>query len=111
MGPIRPTTAAIPPPVEPPADDPCRHGVDVFPCRALSVVPDIEYSGAAERPRILTPEALSISHKYVSCFATMPRHNRLPHSTLRPASWPNRSLITNGTPRNGPLPSVRSSRS
>ena len=40
----------------------------------------------------------------MSCFATIPRHKRLPHSTRRPASWPYRSLITNGTPRNGPLP-------
>jgi hypothetical protein len=30
---------------------------------ALSVVADMEYSGAAERPRMLTPEALSMSRK------------------------------------------------
>ena len=37
----------------------------------------------------------------------MPRHSRLPNSILRPASWPNTSLMRNGTPRKGPVPSAR----
>ena len=70
----------------------------------LSVVDDIEYSGAAERPRMLTPEAFSRSRKYVPASTVMPAHRREPNSILRPFSWPNTSLIRNGTPRKGPLP-------
>ena len=51
-------TAAMPPPVDPPAEYPDFHGVEVLPCSALSVVPDMEYSGAADRPRMFTPDAL-----------------------------------------------------
>ena len=77
---------------------------------ALSVVDDIEYSGAAERPRMLTPEALSSSAKCVSASTSMPSHRREPNSILRPFSWPKTSLIRNGTPRKGPDPSFFSSR-
>jgi hypothetical protein len=35
--------------------------LEVLPWRTLSVVAAMEYSGAAERPRMLTPAALSIS--------------------------------------------------
>src|SRR5215813_11532802 len=61
IGTMPAATAAIPPPVDPPAEYACFHGVDVLPYSALSVVPDIEYSGAAERPSTLTPDALNIS--------------------------------------------------
>src|SRR2546426_1946257 len=88
IGTMPAATAAMPPPVEPPAEYPRFHGVDVLPRSALSVVPDIEYSGAADRPRMLTPDALNSSHRYVSCCETMPRHRRLPNSIVRPASWP-----------------------
>jgi hypothetical protein len=54
-------TAAIPPPVDPPAEYPARQGVDVWPYSAPSVVPAIEYSGAADRPRMLTPDARTSS--------------------------------------------------
>ena len=77
---------------------------------ALSVVAAIEYSGAADRPRMLTPEALSMSTKYVPTSTVMPAHRREPNSILRPFSWPNTSLIRKGTPRNGPSPKVFSSR-
>ena len=104
-----------PPPCRRPSSrrpsSPRFHGVEVLPCSALSVVPAIEYSGAAERPRMLRPAALNSSQRCVSCCAIMPRHSRLPNSIVRPASWPKKSLIRNGTPRNGPAPSVRSSRS
>ncbi len=81
----------------------------MLPNIALSVEADIEYSGAAERPMMLTPDALSRSTRYVPASTTMPLHKRLPNSILRPFSWPNTSLIRSGTPRNGPLPSVFSS--
>ena len=110
IGTMPAATAAMPPPVEPPAEYPRFQGVDVFPCSALSVVPDIEYSGAAERPRMLTPDARNSSPRCVSCSVIIPRHSRLPNSIARPASCPKTSLIRNGTPRNGPAPSFFSSR-
>ena len=73
------------------------------------MVADMEYSGAAERPRMLTPAALSMSTKQVPASTVMPSHRREPNSILRPFSWPNTSLMRNGTPRNGPLPRLASS--
>src|SRR5512145_1671567 len=65
MGTMPAITAAMPPPVEPPADQPCFQGLEVLPNMALSVVAAMEYSGAAERPMMLTPEALRRSTKAV----------------------------------------------
>src|SRR5262245_65452407 len=74
IGTMPAVTAAWPPPVEPPAEYPFFQGFDVLPNMALSVVEDIEYSGAAERPRMLTPEARNSSAKCVSASTSMPSH-------------------------------------
>ena len=51
-----------------------------------SVVDYIEYWGAAERPRMFTPDALSNSAKWVSASTVIPSHRREPNSILRPFS-------------------------
>src|SRR5262245_53919968 len=63
IGTMPASTAAWAPPEEPPAEWPCFQGLQVLPNSTLSVLADIEYSGAAERPRMLTPEAFSMSTK------------------------------------------------
>src|SRR5215510_8848335 len=63
IGTMLASTAAWAPPEEPPAEWPCFQGLQVLPNSTLSVLADIEYSGAAERPRMLTPEAFSMSTK------------------------------------------------
>ena len=88
IGTMPETTAATAPPLEPPALKPLRQGVLVLPYSAPSVVPAIEYSGAALRPMMLTPAAFTSVQYALSCAATMPLHNRLPNSMRRPPSWP-----------------------
>src|SRR5574342_830538 len=80
MGTMPAITAAMPPPVEPPAEKPCFQGFEVLPNMALSVVAAMEYSGAAERPRMLTPAAFRESTKQVLASTTMPSHSREPNS-------------------------------
>src|SRR5262245_55499288 len=97
MGTIPAITAAMPPPVEPPADQPCFQGFDGLPNMAHSVVAGMVYPGAGGRPMTLPPAALSRSAKQLPAVTVMPAQRRERNSSLRPFSWPDTPLMRNGT--------------
>src|SRR5882757_9787721 len=98
-------TAAAEPPLEPPGDRLMSHGLWVAPHAIGSVVGTLPSSGLLVRPAITRPAARWRVTRVVSASAMNPAslNATLPLLIRCPAYEANRSLIRNGTPRNGPL--------
>ena len=63
IGTIPALTAACDPPLEPPAENPSRQGLDALPWKTPSVVPAIQNSGTLVRPSGFSPLALIMRMK------------------------------------------------
>ena len=97
-------TAAAEPPLEPPGDRLMSHGLWVAPQAIGSVVGTLPSSGLLVRPAITRPAPRKRVTSVVSASETTDAFfsARLPLVMGWPAYPANRSLMRNGTPRNGP---------
>src|ERR1700759_2496659 len=101
-------TAAADPPLDPPGERLRSQGLWVAPQASGSVVGTLPSSGLLVRPAITSPASRKRLTSVVSAAAIAPAFfsARLPLVIGCPAYPANRSLIRNGTPRNGPSGNV-----
>src|SRR6202000_1642694 len=96
--------AAAEPPLEPPGDRLMSHGLWVAPHAIGSVVGTLPSSGLLVRPAVTRPAPRKRLTSVVSASETMDAFfsATFPLVMRWPAYPANRSLMRNGTPRNGP---------